>query len=212
MKQNLKNAFIFLVGGATGATSTYFITKKIMKNKFDEEIKSVRDEYNKKAEELTKNLKNLEDKVKNVLEEGEEALKEESSKEAVKEEPIKEKSSKEKKELKDIYNKKIKEYKYPEKESKDYKSYASNSSEPYLITEENFEDNEDYNVYEYSFYDDNVVLDYTGVQVNPEEVRELFGSCLDTLDDKNTEFIIVRNDVRMSDYKVVKTHKDFFTY
>lgn len=189
---NLKSLLIFATGVVTGSLATYKFVKKKYEMIADEEIESVKKAFsNKDAAEVGKD-------VRKGLDEG---LKEENEKAKQAAQHIAEQAG-----YTNYSNLSKKDTEEEEKEEK--------MNRPYVISPDEFGDEEDYIQVDLTYYADGIVADEDNEIV--EDIDEIIGfDSLNHFGEYEDDAVYVRNDARRAEYAVVRdngTYKDSLKY
>lgn len=184
----MKNAFIFLLGAATGGTITYFSLKNYFQRLADQEISDMEDYY----KEHFQDLDDLEEREKQFNEISEE----------------KQLNDKIKKE----YIEHVRASQYTNYSNSDPAESESpteeDEPEPYQITEAEFSQFPDdgWEDDSYTWYEDtDEVVNAYGKTISEEDVLEHLGNEFKELFDRNdTNTIYIRNEKYRKDYEIVR--------
>lgn len=183
----------FLLGAGCGSAVTYFLVRKVIEKKADEEIESV-----------VITFKNRMDKIEEILnDEQKEKLGIYSPSKLNK-----------KTEIKDNYQEKVENLGYSvgvdlsEDKSKQVNYTVKHEDirpAPYVITEEEFGEigNEEVTLF---YYADHIMTDEDENIIN--DIESLIGDCLTQFGDFD-ESMYVRNETRETDYVILRSEKNF---
>lgn len=182
----MKNAFIFLLGAATGGTITYFTLKNYFQRLADQEISDMEDYYKERFQDLD----NLEEREKQFNEISEE----------------KQLNDKIKKE----YIEHVRASQYTNYSNSDPAESESptEEDEPYQITEAEFGQFPDdgWDDDSYTWYEDtDEVVNAYGKTISEEDVLDHLGNEFKKLfDQDDTNTIYIRNEKYRKDYEIVR--------
>lgn len=175
----------FAAGAAVGAAGAWYYLKDKYARIADEEIASVKEAYanerKKLAEEAT-----VSDKNKNVA-----APAKNIDKGGIAE-----------------YAKRLQDAGYT-----DYSGIAAGRQEPkpsdvpYVISPDEFGEFEDYTKVSLSYYEDGVLADECGEEV--DDVEEIVGDGLEHFGEYEEDSVFVRNDAKRCDYEILKVLRNF---
>lgn len=189
MGETITKVGIFTVGAAIGAAVTYKLLKTKYEQIANDEIESVREYYRKKKEEESE----MDDEN-------------ESSKDPVKAEMVKvERNKPAVTEYAAILKKEGYVKDIPESEKK---KTVNKEDKPYVISPDEFGENEDYEQISLTLYDDGYLADDKDELV--DDVDEKIGwESLNHMGDYEDDALHVRNDKLKTDYEILR---DFRTY
>lgn len=201
----MKKVFIFLSGLTIGAAGGYFITKKIIENKTDNEIKSVIDSFKKR----TKNLEEkLDESNNNSDSEKEDDIKKELDKlkntfiniETPSDEDIDENENEESNLSVDTVNDN-----YLDEDDEDEEPYFEDDQlePPHLISPEEYGEYDDLEPVTYIYYADHILVDNDKNIIS--DPTEIVGNLLDKFNDNKTLAIQVRNEEMGNDIEIIKS-------
>lgn len=186
----------FIFGVSIGSVSTYFITKKIIQSKADEEIESVIETFNDRKKEIY-DILTEEQKKKLAIVEIEKAINEEDN---TNETNIDETE----KTINDLG------YSVGVDLSENDDNYIENEmiqdvSGPYVISEDEFGEfgNEEVTLL---YYADGILA--TEYDDPIEDIKDLLGNCLEDLGEYD-EQLYVRNQEKEVDYVILRSEKNF---
>lgn len=184
---NMNSVFIFALGGAVGSIVTWKLLKTKYEKLAENEIDSMREYISRKEQELIKRA----NKTQPDASEEEKQVEEEYT---------------EIDELEDrITELGYKDYSNPDTKKK--KGGAS-MTEPYVITPEEFSDQDDYTVVSLTYYADGVLTDDWD---NPiEDVEGMIGSeALGTFGKYEDDSVYVRDDHLKIDYEILSDTRNY---
>lgn len=193
----MKGAFIFLVGAGIGASTTWYFTKKHYEKIADEEIKDVVNKFTAYRKELEKTHNEIPDEDPNPNY----AKNDRRSNIISVEESIQSDSSEE------LSNGVIDNPKGIESVTR---PYEKEGTMPYIISEDEFGEIEDYDQKTlFWYYRDNILA--TDEDLEVEDIKTTIGDALDEFKkDRYTERILVRNEEDETDYEVIISEKHFY--
>ena len=189
----MKGLLIFTAGVGVGAGTTWYFIKKHYEKIADEEIKDVVTKFKKAREEIEK-------KYEGVPDENESPRKEDAIT-----------ISRDSEELSNGY---IDHPSYAEIDNDsiniENRPYEKDGVAPYIITDEEFGDNEDYDqVTLFWYYKDNILATDEDLEIENKETT--IGNALEEFKkDKYIERICVRNENDETDYEILISEKHFY--
>ena len=197
----MKNILIFLAGAGVGASAAWYFTKKRYRKYADDEIKDVVEkftDYKHKLEEMSED--NLVDErnvnPSNNNERSEQIITDNTTTEDT--------ISRDSEELSNglIDN--------PRGDESVIKPYENESTMPYVISDEEFGDNEDYDQRTlFWYYKDNILA--TDEDLEIEDKRTTIGDALEEFKkDRYVERVFVRNEQDETDYEILISEKHFY--
>lgn len=182
MNNNFKNFAIFVAGAALGGCTSYFYLKKIHEDKYDEDIQSVKEAFNKKY-----------NKEYNEVENASATVNVDSSNEDLKK------------------NLDISKFLYEDiVNNSGYVDYANVvdvdedtiPTKPFVVKPEDFGDIVEYEIVTLKYFSDGALIDEDNEVV--EDVEFIVGlDALRMLDKYDTDSVYVRNDVKETYYEVI---------
>lgn len=194
MNNNVKCFLSFILGAGIATV----VTAKTLQDKYakiaEEDIKSLREFYEKKTDELANSLKNTEEDVSEENEDMNEYVKIASTydhKEDIKPEPINYSRKNEKKELEEEMSRRIAE-----------------STGPRIITPDEFGENADYDIVNLSYYADGFLAD--DLTNDLVDIEETVGyDALEHIGDYEPDIIHVVNDDVEIYYEITRDLNDW---
>lgn len=197
MNKGIIAAMGFLLGAAAGSVVTWKFLDKKYADRAQEEIDSVKEVYSKRMAEMNKTYKEM--KVKLIEKDLIEPDLEFTVTPSQPEENLVEQHSTT--EMKTDYSSYFEPKKEAPKETPDEK--------PYFISQEEFEENEDYDKIILTYYSDGVLTDDMDEPI--ENVEETIGEDpKDHFGEYEDGAVYVRNDKRMVDYEILLDEMDYY--
>ena len=189
MNNFLKNTFILTIGAAIGSVVTYKLIVDKYASIAQEEIDSVTERFSKKLEEA-KNTYNNDDIVTTPL----------------------------KKPDLSIYTNILKNKEYMDytdytdpRERKEVDDISDPKARPYVISPDEFGEEDDHDLYVYTYYADGVVTDEGDEPIENEELDELIGlESLKTFGQYEDDSVFVRNEGMKIDYEILKDNSNYY--
>ena len=183
---NVKTVIAFAVGVAIGSLATWKFAKTKYEAIADEEIKSVIEQFNSNKTDDPRD-----------------------------EEPIKEDETPWRATKPDImeYAAKIKEAKYAldqfdEEKAKEGGDESMDTSKPYVISPEEFDELDDYEIRSFTYYEDGTLVDDNGFIV--ENIDEMVGlDSLKTFGEYEDDSVFVRNDDLKTDFEILRDVRNY---
>lgn len=203
----MKNVLIFVFGAIAGATGAYFYTKKKYESLIDEEIESVKEEYNKelkgKIEEIKESLMSSEKIAPDTNKTNKELAEKAKNKPAPG------------KVIKEEYEKEVVRYNdYSKDDSENFEAIVDdsligiNGSAPIVISPDEFGEDETYDKVSLYYYSNGIIADENDEEV--EDVDGLIGySSLETFGEYEDDSVHVRNDGNKTYYEILRCDKTF---
>lgn len=193
----MRNAAIaiagFVLGAASGAAGAWYILKTRYEQIAQEEIESVKEVYSRRQADANKKLKEQIDISKEDTDEYEPTEEDKQEYEGV------------------VQRLDYSKFSAPEKEDEPAEKLAVKKAtgveKPYVITQEEFGENEDYEQIELIFYADKILADDNSEII--ENVEEIIGFESLAHFDEETETVLVRNDRLKCDYEVVQDPRTY---
>lgn len=180
MNNNVKRMFTFIAGAALGGGVSYLYFKNKYEERYQEEVKSIKDAFSNKESK----------KVAYTSDSNEKSNNEELKKQI------------------NLYSEVVNTEKYNYAGVDIYKINEEEEiaeamhTEPYLVTESEFCDMLSYGVVELIYYSDNVLVDE-----DDEVITDIEGTVgkenLKLFESKNTDVLLIRNDVKERYYEVL---------
>lgn len=179
MNENFMRVLIFVAGAAVGAISTWKFVEKKYRKIAETEIEDVRNVYKKYSEDIINAHK--EDNEKDPIAEVDElSVNVEEAKKVHKE-----------------YNKIIKDTGYNNGEKKEV-----DNSKVYVISQDEYGENDDYELRELTYYADKFLADEYDELV--EDVDKIIGwEKLNALEESNADAVYVRNEELKIDFEIL---------
>lgn len=177
----------FTLGAAAGAVTTGFVLKRYYDKLVNEEIQSVKDMYKKKLDLLT---------------DTESGDKKDDTEETDK--PENERAAKIRE-----YKERMAEFGYSE-ESEDENKEADSVDAPYVISPEEFGEDENYDIETLTYYNgDKILTDDFDNQI--DDVEGMVGvASLNTFGQYEDDAVYVKNDKTKHYYEILKDNRSFF--
>lgn len=185
MNENFMRVLIFVAGAAVGAISTWKFVEKKYRKIAETEIEDVRNVYKKYSEDIINAHK--EDNEKDPIAEVDElSVNVEEAKKVHKE-----------------YNKIIKDTGYNNDEKKEV-----DNSKVYVISQDEYGENDDYELRELTYYADKFLADEYDELV--EDVDKIIGwEKLNALEESNVDAVYVRNDELKVDFEILAVLENY---
>lgn len=179
MNENFMRVLIFAAGAAVGAISTWKFVEKKYRKIAETEIEDVRNVYKKYSEDVIN--ANKEDNEKDPIAEVDElSVNVEEAKKVHKE-----------------YNKIIKDTGYNNGEKKEL-----DNSKVYVISQDEYGENDDYELRELTYYADKFLADEYDELV--EDVDKIIGwEKLNALEESNADAVYIRNEELKIDFEIL---------
>ena len=193
MNNGVMCALAFTLGGAVGAAVTW----KLIKTKYEqiarEEIESVKDVYSRKNDQPDECVEELENPENLEQYAAELAAKKAMNKPGIME-----------------YADKLKENGYTDysKSGNTAKEEVADVKKPYVISPEEFGDNDDYETVSLTYFADDVLADDMNVPV--EDVENTVGmASLETFGEYEDDSVFVRNEEMKIDYEILLDERNY---
>ena len=181
MNEQLKNLLIFSAGAIIGTVATWAFVKTKYEQMAQDEIEEIRDLYLKKSHTIEK----------------------EEPKDKPKDEPTQVEED-----LAEDYKKRIENLGYTKQKDREGGKRDMKTDEPYIITPDEFGDQDNYETNTLTYYSDGVLTDETGIIV--DNVDEVVGNdSLNHFGEYEDDTVFVRNDRHECDYEIQKDTRKF---
>ena len=205
MKKVFANFVMFTIGAVIGSAVTWKLVKTKYEQIAQEEIDSVKETFSKRKKQAenystddTTTVKNFTDDNVNNDNVNNDAMRKDY-------ESI----------LKDHKYLNIDEDRTDEDRSNSYTKYTLEKTRkedldmeynrPYVISPEEFDDNDEYNVISLTYYADGVLTDDMDEPIDPEDIDDLVGKDFaDHFGEYEENSIFVRNDAMQTDYEILR--------
>ena len=186
MNNGLKNALIFVSGAAVGILATGKLLKDYYEKQYQEDLESVKKAFSSDYKPKSKSESDSE----------EDDEKENNLKENIEKLEVFKKDSKEYKEIVKDYNKK--------EDDEDMKP------NPYVITEDEFGEDPNFQTITLTCYADKVVTDELDEVVEEDTFDDLCGlEVLDEFDANEVDVVYVRDDYMETDYEILLDERNY---
>ena len=200
MKKVFANFVMFIIGAAIG----FAVTWKLVKTKYEqiaqEEIDSVKETFSKLEKQAENYSPDDTTIVKNFTDDNVNDDAMQKDYESI---------------LKDHKYLNIDEDRNDEDRSNSYTKYTLEKTRkedldmeynrPYVISPEEFDDNDEYNVISLTYYADGVLTDDMDEPIDPEDIDDLVGKDFaDHFGEYEENSIFVRNDAMQTDYEILR--------
>lgn len=203
MKKAFSNFVMFTVGAAIGSVITWKLVKTKYEQIAQEEIDSVKETFSKREKQVEKYLPDYTATVKKFTECNN--VNNDANNDINVYESI----------LKDHKYLNINEDRTDEDRSNSYTKYTLEKTRkedldmeynrPYVISPEEFDDNDEYNVISLTYYADGVLTDDMDEPIDPEDIDDLVGKDFaDHFGEYEENSIFVRNDAMQTDYEILR--------
>ena len=180
MNENFMRVLIFSAGAAVGAITTWKFVEKKYRKIAETEIEDVRNVYKKYSEDIINAHKEDNELKEPILEVDELSVNVEEAKKIQKE-----------------YNKIVKDSGYNNDEKKEV-----DSSKAYVISQDEYGENDDYELRELTYYADKFLADEYDELV--EDVDKIIGwEKLNALEESNADAVYVRNEELKIDFEIL---------
>lgn len=193
MGENIKNVLLFTAGLVMGSVVTWKITKDKYEQWANDEIRTMREYYNRKEEEYYEE-KDLD------------------------EEPIEAEVRTERSTKPDLteYTSRLNESGYTDyseiskKDEKEEDDESDMEEKPYVISPEEFGDFDDYETIELTYYKNGYVTDDQDILMSNDEVEEAIGwNNITRMGEYEEDALHVRNEKRKTDYEILQVFDDY---
>lgn len=183
MNEQLKNLLIFSAGAIIGTVATWAFVKNRYEQMAHDEIEEIRDLYLEKSHKIEK--------------EEPDDHKDESVEDTV----VKEDRTED-------YKKKVEELGYMRQRDREGGKHDMKIEDPYIITPDEFGDQDNYETNTLTYYSDGVLTDETGIIV--DNIDEVVGNdSLNHFGEYEDDTVFVRNDRHECDYEIQKDTRKF---
>ena len=193
MGENIKNVLLFTAGLVMGSVVTWKMTKDKYEQWANDEIRTMREYYNRKEEEYYEE-------------------------EDLDEEPIEAEVRTERNTKPDLteYTSKLNESGYTDyseiskKDEKEEDDESDMEEKPYVISPEEFGDFDDYETIELTYYKNGYVTDDQDILMSNDEVEEAIGwNNITRMGEYEEDALHVRNEKRKTDYEILQVFDDY---
>lgn len=193
MGENIKNVLLFTAGLVMGSVVTWKMTKDKYEQWANDEIRMMREHYNRKEEEYYEE-------------------------EDLDEEPIEAEVRTERNTKPDLteYTSRLNESGYTDyseiskKDEKEEDDESDMEEKPYVISPEEFGDFDDYETIELTYYKNGYVTDDQDILMSNDEVEEAIGwNNITRMGEYEEDALHVRNEKRKTDYEILQVFDDY---
>lgn len=203
MKKAFANFVMFTIGAVIGSAVTWKLVKTKYEQIAQEEIDSVKETFSKREKQTEKYSPDDTVTVKNFTDRNN--VNDDVNNDVHVYESI----------LKDHKYLNIDEDRTDEDRSNSYTKYTLEKTRkedldmeynrPYVISPEEFDDNDEYNVISLTYYADGVLTDDMDEPIDPEDIDDLVGKDFaDHFGEYEENSIFVRNDAMQTDYEILR--------
>ena len=200
MKKVFANFVMFIIGAAIGSAVTWKLVKTKYEQIAQEEIDSVKETFSKLEKQAENYSPDDTTIVKNFTDDNVNDDAMQKDYESI---------------LKDHKYLNIDEDRNDEDRSNSYTKYTLEKTRkedldmeynrPYVISPEEFDDNDEYNVISLTYYADGVLTDDMDEPIDPEDIDDLVGKDFaDHFGEYEENSIFVRNDAMQTDYEILR--------
>lgn len=191
--ENIKNVLLFTAGLVMGSVVTWKMTKDKYEQWANDEIRMMREYYNRKEEECYEE-------------------------EDLNEEPIEAEVRTERSTKPDLteYTSRLNESGYTDyseiskKDEKEEDDESDMEEKPYVISPEEFGDFDDYETIELTYYKNGYVTDDQDILMSNDEVEEAIGwNNITRMGEYEEDALHVRNEKRKTDYEILQVFDDY---
>lgn len=191
--ENIKNVLLFTAGLVMGSVVTWKMTKDKYEQWANDEIRMMREYYNRKEEECYEE-------------------------EDLDEEPIEAEVRTERSTKPDLteYTSRLNESGYTDyseiskKDEKEEDDESDMEEKPYVISPEEFGDFDDYETIELTYYKNGYVTDDQDILMSNDEVEEAIGwNNITRMGEYEEDALHVRNEKRKTDYEILQVFDDY---
>ena len=202
MKKSLLYLFAFAVGASLGSAVTWHYTKKKYEKIAEEEIKSVKEVFSKKENDVNNRLSVANNLLKEKLKK--EVIVEDITEDIVQDEDIDSTPDISEPEEHEDYEAVLRKAGYknePQKVTKDG---------PYVIPPEEFGEIEEYDKITLTFYADKIVADENNEIMDETEIQQSIGfESLGHFGEYENDSVFVRNDATNTDYEILLDTRNY---
>ena len=193
MGENIKNVLLFTAGLVVGSVVTWKMTKDKYEQWANDEIRMMREYYNRKEKEYYEE-------------------------EDLDEEPIEAEVRTERNTKPDLteYTSRLNESGYTDyseiskKDEKEEDDESDMEEKPYVISPEEFGDFDDYETIELTYYKNGYVTDDQDILMSNDEVEEAIGwNNITRMGEYEEDALHVRNEKRKTDYEILQVFDDY---
>lgn len=190
--ENIKNVLLFTAGLVVGSIVTWKMTKGKYEQWANDEIRTMREYYNRKEEEYYEE-------------------------EDLDEEPIEAEVRTERSTKPDLteYTSRLNESGYTDyseisKKDEEEDNESDMEEKPYVISPEEFGDFDDYETIELTYYKNGYVTDDQDILMSNDEVEEAIGwNNITRMGEYEEDALHVRNEKRKTDYEILQVFDDY---
>ena len=190
--ENIKNVLLFTAGLVVGSVVTWKMTKDKYEQWANDEIRMMREYYNRKEEEYYEE-------------------------EDLDEEPIEAEVRTERNTKPDLteYTSRLNESGYTDyseisKKDEEEDNESNMEEKPYVISPEEFGDFDDYETIELTYYKNGYVTDDQDILMSNDEVEEAIGwNNITRMGEYEEDALHVRNEKRKTDYEILQVFDDY---
>ena len=202
MKKSLLYLFAFAVGASLGSAVTWHYTKKKYEKIAEEEIKSVKEVFSKKENDVNNRLSVANNLLKEKLKK--EVIVEDTTEDIVQDEDIDSIPDISEPEEHEDYEAVLRKAGYKNEPQKITKNG------PYVIPPEEFGET-DYDIISLTYYADNILVDDSDEKILNSKVDELIGvDSLSHFGEYDDDAVYVRNDALKRDYEILRSEREYF--
>lgn len=202
MKKSLLYLFTFAVGASLGSAVTWHYTKKKYEKIAEEEIKSVKEVFSKKENDVNNRLSVANNLLKEKLKK--EVIVEDITEDIVQDEDIDSMPDISEPEEHEDYEAVLRKAGYKNEPQKVTKNG------PYVIPPEEFGET-DYDIISLTYYADNILVDDSDEKILNSKVDELIGvDSLSHFGEYDDDAVYVRNDTLKCDYEILRSEREYF--
>ena len=202
MKKSLLYLFAFAVGASLGSAVTWHYTKKKYEKIAEEEIKSVKEVFSKKENDVNNRLSVANNLLKEKLKK--EVIVEDITEDIVQDEDIDSTPDISEPEEHEDYEAVLRKAGYKNEPQKITKNG------PYVIPPEEFGET-DYDIISLTYYADDILVDDSDEKILNSKVDELIGvDSLSHFGEYDDDAVYVRNDALKCDYEILRSEREYF--
>lgn len=202
MKKSLLYLFTFAVGASLGSAVTWHYTKKKYEKIAEEEIKSVKEVFSKKENDVNNRLSVANNLLKEKLKK--EVIVEDITEDIVQDEDIDSTPDISEPEEHEDYEAVLRKAGYKNEPQKITKNG------PYVIPPEEFGET-DYDIISLTYYADDILVDDSDEKILNSKVDELIGvDSLSHFGEYDDDAVYVRNDDLKCDYEILRSEREYF--
>ena len=205
MKKAFANFVMFTIGAVIGSAVTWKLVKTKYEQIAQEEIDSVKETFSKREKQTENYSPDDTTTVKNFTDDNVNDDAMQKDYESI---------------LKDHKYLNIDEDRTDEDRSNSYTKYTLEKTRkedldmeynrPYVISPEEFDDNDEYNVISLTYYADGVLTDDMDEPIDPEDIDDLVGKDFaDHFGEYEDDSVFIRNDRLRCDYEILRDNRSF---